>query len=61
MFYCNNCRVKNNWPESIVGSYGKCEVCDTIDYCNDFPSTKLNIIEFDRRHEKGTSHYYLER
>ena len=41
MFYCNDCRIKNDWVESFNESYGKCEVCGKIDVCNDVLSSQL--------------------
>ena len=42
MFYCNKCRVENDWPISANLSYGNCEVCSTTDNCFDVPSKDLN-------------------
>jgi|WetSurMetagenome_2_1015567.scaffolds.fasta_scaffold160858_2 hypothetical protein len=41
MFYCDKCRKKYNWPESMCKSRGKCEICDKISSCNDVPSSRL--------------------
>jgi hypothetical protein len=43
VFYCEECRVKNGWPESIMGvhSFGCCEVCAETAPCWDVPSWKL--------------------
>jgi len=42
MFYCNKCKEKNNWPESISKSMGGCEICgDNNALCNDVPSSRL--------------------
>lgn len=27
MFYCEQCRVTNEWPTSMVTSHGRCELC----------------------------------
>lgn len=44
MFYCEPCRVKNNWPHAIgFGSAGHCEVCNTVAVCHDVPSSRLPI------------------
>lgn len=41
MFYCEPCRLEKDWPESFVGSYGKCEVCGKMGDCHDVPSSQL--------------------
>lgn len=42
MFYCEPCRVENEWPETIaVKSEGTCEVCGKGAVCHDVPSTWL--------------------
>lgn len=41
MFYCDPCRVKNNWPEGLLYSLGKCELCNTRALCYDRPSRSL--------------------
>ena len=41
MFFCAKCAKKNNWPTSYLGSYGPCEVCRAVCYCNDIPSRNL--------------------
>lgn len=41
MFYCEKCRIKKNWPESISKSYGRCEICKKTEECNDVPSKRL--------------------
>lgn len=43
MFYCEACRVKNDWPESIFKSEGPCEICKMVAICNDRPSYSLPI------------------
>lgn len=35
MFYCDDCRVKHGWPESLSVSAGKCEVCGKRGVCYD--------------------------
>ena len=35
MFFCNNCRVDNNWPGLVPTSYGNCEVCKLRAPCFD--------------------------
>jgi len=41
MFYCNDCKIKNDWPESFNESYGKCEICNKMSVCNDVSSSHL--------------------
>jgi hypothetical protein len=41
MFYCEQCRVKKEWPESFSHSYGGCELCGSIGICYDRPSRSL--------------------
>ncbi|MCK4800069.1 hypothetical protein KAS31_03765 [Candidatus Parcubacteria bacterium] len=41
MFYCEECRIKKGWPKSIVGSYGRCEICGKVAECYDRPSKSL--------------------
>lgn len=43
MFYCEPCRAKNEWPDSLGKSYGKCEVCDEVRSCYDRPSSTLPL------------------
>lgn len=41
MFYCEACREKNDWPDSIMTSRGRCEVCGETANCYDRPSSSL--------------------
>lgn len=41
MFYCKACQLKNNWPDSWSGSYGKCEVCGKPSLCYDVHHSRL--------------------
>lgn len=43
MFYCDDCKKKNDWPSSVVVSRGKCEVCGVETICNSTPSKYLPI------------------
>lgn len=45
MFYCEECRVKKEWPTSFSSSYGGCELCGSIGVCYDRPSRSLSPIE----------------
>lgn len=52
MFYCEDCRQNNNWPESMSKSTGRCEECGDLHICYDTPSAVLRDIEQDRREER---------
>lgn len=41
MFFCEECREKNGWPDSMLRSRGRCEVCGEEAHCNDVPSSQL--------------------
>lgn len=41
MFYCEPCRLKEDWPTSWFRSRGTCEICGTVDACYDTPSSAL--------------------
>lgn len=41
MFYCDPCRVYNDWPESLSTSRGNCEMCHKQAVCYDVPSKFL--------------------
>lgn len=41
MFYCDKCRVENEWPAEFSQSRGPCEVCGKSALCNDVPSSWL--------------------
>ena len=41
MFYCDECRDKNEWPDTWAKSEGKCELCGKQAVCNDRPSGRL--------------------
>lgn len=43
MFYCEPCREKREWPESIMRSEGPCECCGETAVCYDMPSRLLPI------------------
>ena len=50
MFYCEQCRAKNNWPYSIV-RIETCERCGSTEECYDTPSVML-IPDKDRTVEQ---------
>jgi len=64
MFFCEPCRVKNGWPESLMKSHGTCEICGEVKVCFDIPSRLLPIpgktmeetreieAEIDRNYQK---------
>lgn len=41
MFYCEGCRVDNDWPRSVRESRCNCEVCKDNGMCYDVPSNQL--------------------
>lgn len=41
MFYCEACRKRREWPESLSRSIGNCELCSTRALCYDRPSASL--------------------
>lgn len=45
MYYCDECRKENNWPEGFIKSHGPCEVCDKFALCSDIPAKDLSKIK----------------
>lgn len=43
MFFCEECRAKNKWPEGFMKSQGPCEICGEVAICNHIPSRHLPI------------------
>lgn len=43
MFYCEDCRIKNAWPESDLESFGSCEVCRERKKCYYNSSQELSM------------------
>lgn len=41
MFFCEPCRVANQWPGIVQFSRGPCEVCGVVSACYDVPSKHL--------------------
>lgn len=41
MFYCESCRKKKGYPESMNKSYGKCEICGNQAVCHEVASKHL--------------------
>lgn len=41
MFYCDSCGMEKTWPDSLVKSQGRCEICGKTATCNDTPSANL--------------------
>ncbi len=41
MYYCEECREKNEWPESLAQSKGTCELCRKYRVCHDRKSSTL--------------------
>ena len=40
MLFCEDCRIKKNWPDSLI-EHGKCEVCSKTGECYDVPAVML--------------------
>lgn len=55
MFYCDPCRIKNEWPEMIgflfMASRGKCEMCGKHAACHDVPSSHLSNPEHEETND----------
>jgi len=45
MFYCDDCRIKRNYPERLFQSYGRCEICKKVALCNEVKSENLPKTE----------------
>ncbi len=47
MFYCDDCRIKNNYPEGALGyrSTGQCELCKKIASCHDVSAHNIGIYQ----------------
>jgi len=45
MFYCDDCRIKRNYPERLFQSHGRCEICKKVAMCNEVSSVYLPIPE----------------
>lgn len=43
MFYCEECRLDRQWPESFSRSEGPCEICKKVAVCYDYPSSYLPL------------------
>lgn len=43
MFYCEACRINNDWPTSLGRSHGKCGCCNIVAECYDRPSSSLPL------------------
>lgn len=44
MFYCNHCAHRRGWPQNtMLRSYGSCELCRRRANCNDVPSSYLPV------------------
>ncbi len=55
MFYCDKCRVKNEWPAGFLMSRGPCEVCGKHATCNDVPSSWLPVPKKPKRSPQDTA------
>lgn len=60
MFYCEPCRVKNSWPESLGGPFGMsrgpCEICKQVAVCHDVPSKALPMPKRPEQPENAGRH-----
>lgn len=45
MFYCEDCRIKNQWPTGFAMSHGPCEVCGKVSICYDVYHGHLPVRE----------------
>jgi hypothetical protein len=51
MYFCEDCKIKKNWPESAVVIDEKCEQCGILKKCYDVPAVML-VPEKDRTFEQ---------
>jgi hypothetical protein len=54
MFFCEECKQKNQWPGIFAHSYGTCEMCGTRAPCYDVPSKHLPLPP--RSHDTHITH-----
>lgn len=54
MFYCDPCAKEHGYPETIMRSYGQCEICDESAVCNSRASALLPLSRKakDRQQDK---------
>lgn len=48
MFFCEECRVRNEWPEGFAKSLGPCEICGKTAACYDIPSSALPPVKREK-------------
>ena len=53
MFYCEQCRAKLGWPDSLSRSRGPCEVCGMPSLCYDRPSSSLPAAKAEPPSPRG--------
>lgn len=53
MFYCDDCRRKNNWPISIQKSFGTCECCGKVTNCNNISHEFLTPTRKEKKEREG--------
>ncbi len=41
MFYCEECKIVNNYPGIITMSHGRCEICGETKDCYDIKSSDI--------------------
>lgn len=58
MFYCESCRVENNWPTGFSQSRGPCELCGITEVCYDLPSSWLPETKKPPVNEKSPTEVY---
>jgi hypothetical protein len=47
MFYCEPCRLVNDWPYSVMRWRSVCEICRKYSGdCNDIPSIALTPVKY---------------
>lgn len=68
MFYCDDCRIKRNWPNSFIQSRGQCECCGESAVCWDRPSSSLpkgpvpvDNVAFDDDESEGAGFMHVWR
>lgn len=47
MFFCEECRQRNNWPGLWPSSRGPCEVCGKTRDCYDVSSSRLWPVDVE--------------
>jgi hypothetical protein len=58
MFYCEECREMNQWPDSLMGVFNVCELCGRATACWEQPSSSLPIPKPKRRIKLNEGGWY---